>query len=76
MVKLLRTDTTLDLSQKARVVRISETKVQGFYSQRVLRTDHLGTAERSPGAAGLLWSESFEDLVSLPSSVHLSINPV
>ena len=41
MVKLLRTDTTLDLSQKARVVRISDTWVQGLYSLRGPRTDHL-----------------------------------
>ena len=53
MVKLLRTDTTLDLSQKARVVRISGTEVQGFYSLRALRTDHLGTAELLPGAGVL-----------------------
>ena len=32
VVKLLRTDTTLDLSQKARVVRNSENERRGFYS--------------------------------------------
>jgi hypothetical protein len=65
VVKLLRTDTTLDLSQKARVVKISGTKVQGFYSLRALRTDHLGTVKRShglPGAAGLLSSGSLNNL--------------
>ena len=39
MVKLLRTDTTLDLSQKARVVRNLETRGRGFYKTGS-RTDH------------------------------------
>jgi hypothetical protein len=33
VVKLLRTDTTLDLSQKARVVRKRDSEARGFYRQ-------------------------------------------
>ena len=40
MVKLLRTDTTLDLSQKARVVRISHVDTLLLYRD-ALRTDHI-----------------------------------
>jgi hypothetical protein len=41
VVKLLRTDTTLDLSQKARVVRILESGEHGLYRLRWSRTDHV-----------------------------------
>ena len=39
VVKLLRTDTTLDLSQKARVVKFFVRRQRGIYS-RSTRTDH------------------------------------
>ena len=41
MVKLLRTDTTLDLSQKARVVKISEGRGMGYILRRRVRTDQV-----------------------------------
>lgn len=40
MVKLLRTDTTLDLSQKARVVRIHDVRARLIYRGEV-RTDQV-----------------------------------
>ena len=44
-VKLLRTDTTLDLSQKARVVRILSSNKLAFIRNREMRTDHVTLAE-------------------------------
>ena len=47
-VKLLRTDTTLDLSQKARVVRILSSNKLAFIRNREMRTDqfnHVTVAE-------------------------------
>ena len=41
MVKLLRTDTTLDLSQKARVVKRSNPFASPIYTPDVSRTDHV-----------------------------------
>ena len=48
VVKLLRTDTTLDLSQKARVVRNSGTETRGLYTCDGLRTDH----QKDPSGTG------------------------
>lgn len=44
MVKLLRTDTTLDLSQKARVVRISRGCGAVYIASADLRTDQVRDA--------------------------------
>jgi len=41
VVKLLRTDTTLDLSQKARVVRNPDPSAETIYTSDSVRTDHV-----------------------------------
>ena len=55
MVKLLRTDTTLDLSQKARVVKIPKTATRRLYTSDGSRTDHVcpdrRTKQRSKNGA-------------------------
>ena len=52
MVKLLRTDTTLDLSQKARVVRNRSGHGLRYIATEVMRTDHAAGARRVELPAG------------------------